>query len=125
MNLAVVLEHLAVELQEIAVRQPALGLPLGRPRVAEVDIDAVDLTLIKNLRQLVGVDVDEEDVVQLCLRRALHRDDHRVCTFSTAMSSTSGSAAAVSTVKRPLPQPSSTRISFASGIKSCQRPLRS
>ncbi len=46
-------------------------------------------------------------------------------TFSTAMSSTSGSAAAVSTVKRPLPQPSSTRISFASGIKSCQRPLRS
>ena len=78
MNLAVVLEHLAVELQEIAVRQPALGLPLGRPRVTEVDIDAVDLACIENFGQLVGVDVDEEDVVQLCLRRALHRDDHRV-----------------------------------------------
>ena len=78
MNLAVVLEHLAVELQEIAVRQPTLGLPLGRPRGAEVDIDAVDLALIKNLRELVGVDVDEKDVVQLCLRRTLHRDDHRV-----------------------------------------------
>ena len=62
MNLAVVLEHLAVELQEIAVRQPALGLPLGRPRVTEVDIDAVDLVCIENFGQLVGVDVDEKDV---------------------------------------------------------------
>lgn len=125
MNLAVVLEHLAVELQEIAVRQPALGLPLGRPRVAEVDIDAVDLACIENFGQLVGVDVDEEDVVQLCLRRALHRDDHRVGHLFDRDEQHVGSAAAVSTVKRPLPQPSSTRISFASGIKSCQRPLRS
>ena len=60
------------------MRQAALGLPLGRPRVAEVDIDAVDLTLIENLGQLVGVDVDKEDIVQLCPGRALHRDDHRV-----------------------------------------------
>ena len=28
--------------------------------------------------KISGVDVDEEDVVQFCLRRALHRDDHRV-----------------------------------------------
>ena len=78
MNLAVVLEHLAVELQEIAVRQPALGLPLGRPRVAEVDIDAVDLACIENFGQLVGVDVDEEDVAQPRACRALHGHDHRV-----------------------------------------------
>ena len=45
-------------------------------------------------------------------------------TFSTAISSTSGSAAAVSTVKRPLPQPSSTRSSFAPGSSSRQRPRR-
>ncbi len=43
-------------------------------------------------------------------------------TFSTAMSSTSGSAFAVSAVKRPLPQPSSTRSSRAPGISSRQRP---
>ena len=45
-------------------------------------------------------------------------------TFSTAISSTSGSAAAVPTVKPPLPQPSSTRSSRASGISSRQRPRR-
>ena len=45
-------------------------------------------------------------------------------TFSTAISSTSGSAAAVSAVKRPLPQPRSTRSSRASGSSSRQRPRR-
>ena len=47
-------------------------------------------------------------------------------TFSTAMSSTSGSDSAVSTVKRPLPQPSSTRSSFASGInvRHCPRMVK-
>ena len=60
------------------MRQPALGLPLGRPRVAEVDVDAVDLALIENFGQLVCVDVDEKDVAQSRACRALHRDDHRV-----------------------------------------------
>ena len=43
-------------------------------------------------------------------------------TRSTAMSKMSGSAAAVSTVNLPLPQPTSTRSSFASGISSRQWP---
>ena len=46
-------------------------------------------------------------------------------TTSTAMSSTSGSAAAVPAVKRPLPQPSSSRTSRAWGISSSRhRPFR-
>ena len=43
-------------------------------------------------------------------------------TISTATNSTSGSAAAMPAVKRPLPQPSSTRSSRASGISSRQWP---
>ena len=43
-------------------------------------------------------------------------------TRSMAMKRTSGSAAAVSQVKRPLPQPSSTRSSRAWGISSRHLP---
>ena len=43
-------------------------------------------------------------------------------TISMAMSSTSGSAAAVPAVKRPLPQPSSTRSSRAPGIRERHLP---
>ena len=43
-------------------------------------------------------------------------------TRSTAMNSTSGSAAAVPAVKRPLPQPSSSRSSRAWGIISRHLP---
>ena len=46
------------------------------------------------------------------------------CTRSTAISSTSGSAAAVSTVNFPLPQPISTRSSFASGISARHLPRK-
>ena len=45
-------------------------------------------------------------------------------TFSTAMSSTSGSAAAVLAVNPPLPQPSSTRRDDAWGISSRHLPRR-
>ena len=53
----------------------------------------------------------------------LRRDNAEGSIYiSTATNSTSGSAAAVPTVKRPLPQPSSTRSSRASGISSRQWP---
>ena len=46
-------------------------------------------------------------------------------TFSMAMNSTSGFRRAVSTVNRPLPQPSSSRTSRAWGISSSRhRPFR-
>ncbi len=43
-------------------------------------------------------------------------------TFSTATSSVSGEAAAVSAVKRPLPQPSSSSSREQAGKPSSQRP---
>ena len=45
-------------------------------------------------------------------------------TRSTAKKSTSGARRAVSTVKRPLPQPSSSRTSAAPGSFSRQRPFQ-
>ena len=78
MDLPAALEHFAVELEEVAVRQPALGVALRRPRIAEIDVKAVHFTLTEKFGQNVRVCVNKADVSQPLGGAALHRDHHRV-----------------------------------------------
>ena len=74
-------EDFAVLIEEIMVGQAALGLILLRPRVAEVDIDAVYLAAIEHLAELRRVAVDEVDILQASLTGALHSHHHGIGDF--------------------------------------------
>ncbi len=90
MGLPAVLEHLAVELEEIAVRQAALGVALRRPRVAEVYVYARGLARGEKLGQDVRVRVDEADVPKPLGGAAPMATTIASGTISTATNSTSG-----------------------------------
>ena len=57
------------------VRQAALGVLLARPRVAEVDIEQVDLVVRKKLVDIRRVERDEKDVFEALTDRGLHGED--------------------------------------------------
>ncbi|CAN3998107.1 Phosphatidate cytidylyltransferase, partial [Dysosmobacter welbionis] len=72
------LQHLAVQPQEVAVGQAALGVAVAGPGIAEVDIDPVCLSRGKEQGQLVSIGVDEEHVGEPLGRAPLHGHDHGV-----------------------------------------------
>ena len=71
-------EHLAVALQEVPVGQAAAGVAPVGPGIAEVDVDPVHLAGGKEEGQLVGVGVQEEDVMEPGVPAALHGHHHGV-----------------------------------------------
>ena len=77
-NLAAHFQCPAVGRQEATVGQTALGLPLGGPGVAEVDVDEIHLVLGEVVGDQGGVAHHEEDVLQLQSHGPLHGDDHGV-----------------------------------------------
>jgi len=72
------LQHLAVQPQEVAVGQAALGVALAGPGIAEVHVDPVHLAGGEELGQLVGVGVHEKDVGKSGIDTALHGHHHGV-----------------------------------------------
>ena len=71
-------QHLPVFLQEVPVGQPPLLLVALGPRVAEVDIQPVDLALREHVRQQRGIAVHEPHVVYTGVPRLLHGHHHGV-----------------------------------------------
>lgn len=72
LHLPSVPEDLPVGLQEAPMGQAALGLALGRPGVAEVDVDAVRLAGGEVVRQQGGVSHHEKYVLQVQGHGPLH-----------------------------------------------------
>ena len=72
LDLSAQLQHLPVPLQKAPVGQPALGLALGRPGIAEVDINRIHLVLGKVVRQQRGVAHHKKHIAGLGRNRSLH-----------------------------------------------------
>ena len=77
-DLAPHFQHLAVQPQEVAVGQAALGVAAAGPGVAEVDVDPVRLAGGEEEGQLVGVGVDEIHIGEPGGHAPLHGHDHGV-----------------------------------------------
>ena len=77
-NLAAGLEHLPVELEEVAVGQAALGVAVAGPGIAEVDVNAVHFAGSEKVGQLVGVGVHEEHVGKSRVHAPFHGHHHGV-----------------------------------------------
>ena len=67
-----------VELQEVGVGEPPLGVAVGGPGVAEVDVDALHLAGGEVVGQPGHVGVDEEHILQLHGLGPLHGHHHGV-----------------------------------------------
>ena len=85
--------------------QPPLGVALGGPRVAEVNVDEVHLIRGKNAGRLAASASIKKTLCSSMSRARSMAMTMASGTRSTATNRTSGAAAAVWQVKRPLPHP--------------------
>lgn len=69
MNLSVFREHAVVQCQKVGMGQTALALAVRRPGIGEIEIDAVDLSVGKNVGQTGGVKVQKLKVGEAELHR--------------------------------------------------------
>ena len=73
-DLAAELQHLFIFFEERVVRQPPLCVLFAGPRIAEVDVEQVDLVVGEERVDVRGVERDEKDVFQAHADRGLHRE---------------------------------------------------